>query len=166
LNAARVAPALHCTRIASVAAAREDEPMPTYTDIELEIDDPVAVLRLNRPDKLNAFTYHTLSEIRHAVDACVADRRVVGIVITGAGRGFCAGLDAATLAEVTGRDAAPAATDRPASSCIMGRMGVKAKRPMPIATASASRPASAIRSPEVGCILPESVCNGIARSLS
>jgi enoyl-CoA hydratase/carnithine racemase len=73
----------------------------TYRDIELEIDDPVAVLRLNRPDKLNAFTYDTLREIRAAIDACATDRRVVGIVITGNGRGFCAGLDAATLAAVT-----------------------------------------------------------------
>jgi len=73
----------------------------TYRDIELEIDDPVAVLRLNRPEKLNAFTYDTLREIRAAIDECTADRRVVGIVITGNGRGFCAGLDAATLAAVT-----------------------------------------------------------------
>ena len=73
----------------------------TYRDIELTIDDPVAVLRLNRPEKLNAFTYDTLREIRAAIDACAADTRVVGIVITGNGRGFCAGLDAATLAAVT-----------------------------------------------------------------
>jgi len=73
----------------------------TYRDVELEIDDPVAVLRLNRPEKLNAFTYDTLREIRSAIDACAADRRVVGIVITGNGRGFCAGLDAAALAAVT-----------------------------------------------------------------
>ncbi len=73
----------------------------SYRDIELTIDDPVAVLRLNRPAKLNAFTYDTLREIRSAIDTCAADRRVVGIVITGTGRGFCAGLDANTLAEVT-----------------------------------------------------------------
>ena len=79
----------------------------TYRDIELTIDDPVAVLRLNRPDKLNAFTYDTLREIRAAIDACAADTRVVGIVITGNGRGFCAGLDAATLAAVTSAPATP-----------------------------------------------------------
>jgi enoyl-CoA hydratase/carnithine racemase len=77
----------------------------SYRDIELTIDDPVAVLTLNRPEKLNAFTYATLGEIRSAIDACAKDRRVVGIVITGNGRGFSAGLDANTLAEVT---AAPA----------------------------------------------------------
>ena len=96
----------------------------TYRDIELTIDDPVAVLRLNRPDKLNAFTYDTLREIRAAIDACAADTRVVGIVITGNGRGFCAGLDAATLAAVTSAPAAPRAEESerlasyPASSAI------------------------------------------------
>jgi enoyl-CoA hydratase/carnithine racemase len=72
-----------------------------YRDIELQIDDPVAVLRLNRPEKLNAFTYETLAEIRRAIDAAASDPRVVGIVITGNGRGFCAGLDAQALAAVT-----------------------------------------------------------------
>ncbi len=83
-----------------------------YRDIELTIDDPVAVLRLNRPEKLNAFTYDTLREIRAAIETCAADRRVVGIVITGTGRGFCAGLDANTLAEVTAAPA-PAAPREP-----------------------------------------------------
>lgn len=78
--------------------------MKPYTDIEVEIEDPVALIRLNRPDKLNAFTYHTLAELRDAVDAAVADTRVVGIVITGNGRGFCSGLDAQVLAEVTQRE--------------------------------------------------------------
>src|SRR5262245_24231394 len=72
-----------------------------YRDLEVTIDDPVALIRLNRPEKLNAFTYDTLGEIRPAVDSAAADPRVVGIVITGAGRGFCAGLDAQTLAAVT-----------------------------------------------------------------
>jgi enoyl-CoA hydratase/carnithine racemase len=75
-----------------------------YTDITVEIRDPVALITLNRPDKLNAFTYHTLAELRAAIDAAAADSRVVGIVITGAGRGFSAGLDAEVLAEVTSRD--------------------------------------------------------------
>ncbi len=81
--------------------------MSEYTDIELEIEDPVALIRLNRPDKLNAFTYHTLAEIRSAIDAAAADVRVVGIVITGNGRGFSAGLDSQVLADVTSRDAPP-----------------------------------------------------------
>ncbi len=81
--------------------------MSDYTDIELTIEDPVALIRLNRPGRLNAFTYHTLAEIRHAVDTAVADRRAVGIVFTGNGRAFSAGLDAEVLADVTSRDAPP-----------------------------------------------------------
>jgi enoyl-CoA hydratase/carnithine racemase len=75
--------------------------IPTFTDIELTIDDPVALLRLNRPEKLNAFTYHTLGEIRRAIAFAAEDARVVGIVLTGTGRAFSAGLDSRTLADVT-----------------------------------------------------------------
>ena len=63
-----------------------EKDMSTYTDIEFSIDDPVAPIRLNRSARLNAFTGRTLREIRNAVDAAAADRRVVGIVVTGAGR--------------------------------------------------------------------------------
>lgn len=73
----------------------------TYTDLEYEVNGNAAVIRLNRPEKLNAFTYHTLKEIRSAVDASVADPAVVGLVITGNGRAFSAGLDSAVLASVT-----------------------------------------------------------------
>ncbi len=81
-----------------------------FTDIEYRVEDPVAVITLNRPDQLNAFTYHTLSEIRAAMDAASADQRVVGIIITGNGRAFSAGLDMTTLAEVTSAKGEPAAT--------------------------------------------------------
>jgi len=72
-----------------------------YTDIRVEVDDPCCVITLNRPETLNAFTYHTLGELRTAIDDAVADQRVVGIVITGAGRGFSSGLDAQVLADTT-----------------------------------------------------------------
>lgn len=79
--------------------------MAEYTDVSLEIEDPVAVVTLRRPEKLNAFTYHTLAEVQRAVDAAVADRRVVGIVITGEGRAFSAGLDSQALIDVTAAEA-------------------------------------------------------------
>ncbi len=79
--------------------------MTIYNDIEVEIEDPVAVIRLNRPEKLNAVTYPMLAEIRRAIDEATADPRVVGIVITGAGRGFCAGLDSQALVDVTAAEA-------------------------------------------------------------
>jgi enoyl-CoA hydratase/carnithine racemase len=73
----------------------------SYTDIEYEVRGNAAIIRLNRPEKLNAFTYHTLKEIREAIDRSVDDPDVIGIVITGNGRGFSAGLDSAVLASVT-----------------------------------------------------------------
>jgi len=69
--------------------------------ILVEIADPVALIRLNRPEKLNALTYPMLAALRKAIDDAAADPAVVGIVITGNGRGFCSGLDAAVLAQTT-----------------------------------------------------------------
>lgn len=85
--------------------------MSHYSDIDLDIQDPVALIRLNRPDKLNAFTHETLKQIRRAVEAAVDDARVVGIVITGNGRAFSAGLDLAVLAEINEQKTAPATAD-------------------------------------------------------
>ena len=68
-----------------------------YQEITYSIDDPAAVITMNRPDKLNAFTPRMLAEIRHALAAAERDERVVGIVLTGAGRGFCAGMDIGSL---------------------------------------------------------------------
>jgi enoyl-CoA hydratase/carnithine racemase len=74
-----------------------------YSQIRYLVDDPVAVLTLDRPSRMNAFTAVTLQEIRHALERSMADRRVVGTVITGAGSAFCVGLDAASLAEAAER---------------------------------------------------------------
>ena len=101
-------------------------------DVELTIDDPVGLIRLNRPEKLNAFTYDTLREIRAAVDSCVADRRVVGIVLTGTGRGFSAGLDSATLAEVTSR---PSSGETPSPEELPGIFSYFLESPKPIISA-------------------------------
>ena len=73
----------------------------SYTDIVYDVTSNAAVIRLNRPETLNAFTYHTLKEIRSAVAVAVNNPAVIGIIITGTGRGFSAGLDAAVLAAVT-----------------------------------------------------------------
>jgi len=74
----------------------------TYQDILYRVDDPVAVITMNRPDALNAFTVRMLAEIRHALAEAEADERVVGIVLTGAGRGFCAGMDMNALNNMSG----------------------------------------------------------------
>jgi enoyl-CoA hydratase/carnithine racemase len=64
-----------------------------YEQILYEVDDPVATITLNRPEVLNAWTDRMGFEVRHAIGHAERDPRVVGIVITGAGRGFCAGAD-------------------------------------------------------------------------
>lgn len=69
----------------------------TDEGIVYEVDDPVALITLDRPATLNAFTLPMLAAFRRAVDDAVRDPRVVGIVVTGAGRGFSSGLDASVL---------------------------------------------------------------------
>ena len=108
--------------------------MSEYSDIEVEIEDPTCVIRLNRPDKLNAFTYHTLNEIRTAIDSAATDPRVVGIIITGNGRGFCAGLDAEVLAAVTGGDST-ITTRRTVDSNLPGIFSYLLEVPKPIIAA-------------------------------
>jgi len=79
-----------------------------YDHLLYEVHDPVATITLNRPDQLNAFTYAMLAELRNAIESAAGDPAVVGIIITGAGRGFCAGLDAEVLAQAS----APGQPDR------------------------------------------------------
>jgi enoyl-CoA hydratase/carnithine racemase len=79
-----------------------------YEQILYAVDGPVATITLNRPDALNAWTTRMGTEVRHAVAAAEADSEVVGIVITGAGRGFCAGADMNMLAGLADGAGAPA----------------------------------------------------------
>ncbi len=65
----------------------------SYQDILYEVEDGIATITLNRPDKLNAFTGLMLEEIIDAVDRTDADDDVRAVIFTGAGRGFCAGAD-------------------------------------------------------------------------
>src|SRR4051812_14881233 len=71
-----------------------------YDEILYEVSDPVATITLNRPEFLNAFTQKMGVEIRQAVAEAERDPRVVGIILTGAGRGFCAGADMKMLANI------------------------------------------------------------------
>src|SRR5947207_8422834 len=61
------------------------------------IGDGVAVLTLNRPERLNAWTAQMKREYFDLLEACAADAAVKVIVVTGAGRGFCAGTDMGEL---------------------------------------------------------------------
>jgi enoyl-CoA hydratase/carnithine racemase len=64
-----------------------------YTDIIFRHDDGVAVITLNRPDNLNAFSSAMGAQLAHALQRCDRDERVRAVIITGAGRAFCAGAD-------------------------------------------------------------------------
>lgn len=64
--------------------------------------DGVALLTLNRPEKLNAMNATLISELHDALDEVGADLSCRTIVITGAGRGFCAGLDLGGFGEAPG----------------------------------------------------------------
>lgn len=65
--------------------------------LEVTLPRPeIAVLTLNRPDKLNALTYELVEALHDALDAAGNDNTVRVVVLTGAGRGFCSGLDLST----------------------------------------------------------------------
>ena len=76
--------------------------MSEYTDLLYEIDSHVATITLNRPDRLNAISGPMLESLSQAMRDADRDRDVRVIVITGAGRGFCAGLDLKDLMAGTG----------------------------------------------------------------
>jgi len=73
-----------------------------YQTISLGISKGVARLVLNRPDRLNAFTSEMHTEIRHALTATQTDKSVRCLLISGAGRAFCAGADLAAFQDQEG----------------------------------------------------------------
>jgi len=66
-----------------------------YESIRLEVNDGIALLTLNRPKALNAVTPDMLAEMIHAIDSVAANDDARVLVMTGEGRGFCAGADLA-----------------------------------------------------------------------
>jgi enoyl-CoA hydratase/carnithine racemase len=63
------------------------------SELLVERDGPVAILTLNRPERLNAISGPMLMALSESLVACDRDPGVRAIILTGAGRGFCAGLD-------------------------------------------------------------------------
>jgi enoyl-CoA hydratase/carnithine racemase len=70
-------------------------PTPTFETILLDVADEIATITLNRPERLNAFTTQMMLDLIAAFDATDADDGVKAVIVTGAGRGFCAGADLA-----------------------------------------------------------------------
>jgi enoyl-CoA hydratase/carnithine racemase len=75
-----------------------------YETILYDVADQILTITLNRPDKLNAYNPTMQAELIAAFDAADADDNVRAIIVTGAGRGFCAGADLSSGADTFDRD--------------------------------------------------------------
>ena len=73
----------------------------TYEQILFDITNGIARLTLNRPDKLNSFTTRMHLELQHAIARCASTPGLRVLLLTGSGRGFCAGQDIAEFAAQT-----------------------------------------------------------------
>ncbi|PPJ25831.1 enoyl-CoA hydratase [Nocardia nova] len=81
--------------------------MHTAPEPLIEVEQPrdgVIVLKLNRPDRLNAMTVELVDALHAELDRLATDNRTRVVVLTGAGRGFCAGLDLGGFGEVPGSE--------------------------------------------------------------
>jgi len=76
-----------------------------FETIDLNVADGVARLTLNRPDRLNSFTVAMHGEVAVALDRVESDEDIRTLILTGAGRGFCAGQDLADRAVAPGGEA-------------------------------------------------------------
>ncbi|MBT7977262.1 MAG: enoyl-CoA hydratase, partial [Rhodospirillaceae bacterium] len=65
----------------------------SYQDILYDVEDGIATVTMNRPDRLNAFSKAMVEELIDVIDVTDADDAVRAVIFTGAGRGFCAGAD-------------------------------------------------------------------------
>jgi enoyl-CoA hydratase/carnithine racemase len=70
-------------------------PQETSNDLLYSVEESIATITLNRPDRMNALTHELEAELHRAFDRADSDRAVRVIILTGAGRAFCAGYDQA-----------------------------------------------------------------------
>src|SRR6266496_4443737 len=74
-----------------------------YEHIDITEDLGIVTITLNRPERLNSFIGHMRRDLAEALEAAGSDHNVRVVVITGAGRAFCAGGDVAFMAELIER---------------------------------------------------------------
>jgi enoyl-CoA hydratase len=105
----------------------------------LKVDSPskaVRVVTLDRPDALNAMNAELCGELHSALDDIAADRTARAIVLTGAGRAFCVGLDLHGYGEPPGNDGTDDARDRLGRQEHMSRLILKLREtPQPVIAA-------------------------------
>ena len=76
-----------------------------YSTILYEVEDGILTLTLNRPEALNAFNREMMTEMMDACDRADADDAVRAVIVTGAGRAFCAGADLSSGGDTFDADA-------------------------------------------------------------
>ena len=116
-----------------------------YEDILYSVEDPVATITLNRPASLNAWTDRMAAEVRHAVARAEDDSAVVGIIITGAGRAFCAGADMNTLTSLRDGGSLQSGDDQ-------SELAVERSEPLPPDFAGAYTYLLAVKKPVIAAI--------------
>ena len=104
--------------------------MSAYSQIAVDIDGAVGTVTLNRPDKLNAFTVDMVQELKEALGALAGASAVRVIVLTGAGRAFCAGADVGLLKDLIERFDEP--TGRRLVDGMRGVSAVMRAAPQPV----------------------------------
>ena len=109
----------------------------TMSECLYEFREPgIAVITFNRPDRLNAWTARMGHEYFSHIDTAVADPRVRVIVVTGAGKGYCAGADMGTLQAIPSGERAAASQQDEGGSIVEGRMQDEITRiPKPVIAA-------------------------------
>ncbi len=76
-----------------------------FENLILQVENRIATLSVNRPDKLNALNAATIRELEAAVNHVASDATIGGLIVTGIGKGFVAGADISELAQQTPADA-------------------------------------------------------------
>jgi enoyl-CoA hydratase/carnithine racemase len=84
-----------------------------YSEIIYDKQDKVAIVTLNRPDRMNAITPTLAGELKHAMDEAERDPEIAAIVVTGAGKSFCPGMDMGVLQAAAERKKGESAPQSP-----------------------------------------------------